>query len=384
MKRILIITRNFPPLVGGMERLVFNIYKQLRTHFDCDIVGPTGSGVVLQNGQKAWECRPSPVSVFIVTALLKSFWATARNEYQVCIAGSGVTALIAVIISRLRGIHSITFIHGLDLIANNRIYQKIFVPFIIYSDIVVANSHNTARLAEKVGVPGNKITILHPGVDMPEEKRGHRNFRESHNLQGKSLLLSVGRLIPRKGLAEFIRYSLPAVVRQHNNTAFVIIGSEPEDALDRGGQVLKDIKVAIAETGLEQHVILVGPVEESVLQAAYREADFFIFPLREMPGDVEGFGMVAVEAAAFGLPTIAFSEGGVSDAVKQGESGFLVAPGDYDAFSKIMINCLNNTVPAPSPASCRAFAERFQWDSFGDRLRRIVNSTPAQTSLETE
>jgi phosphatidylinositol alpha-1,6-mannosyltransferase len=380
MKRILIITRNFPPLVGGMERLVFNIYKQLRTHFDCDIVGPTGSGVVLQNGQKAWECRPSPVSVFIVTALLKSFWATARNEYQVCIAGSGVTALIAVIISRLRGIHSITFIHGLDLIANNRIYQKIFVPFIKYSDIVVANSHNTAWLAEKVGVPGNKITILHPGVDMPEEKRGHRNFRESHNLQGKSLLLSVGRLIPRKGLAEFIRYSLPAVVRQHNNTAFVIIGSEPEDALDRGGQVLKDIKAAIAETGLEQHVILVGQVEEPVLQAAYREADLFIFPLRGMPGDVEGFGMVAVEAAAFGLPTIAFSEGGVSDAVKQGESGFLVAPGDYDAFSKITINCLNNTVPAPSPACCRAFADRFQWDSFGDRLRRMVISTSAQAS----
>jgi len=384
MKRVLIITRNFPPLLGGMERLGFNIYKQLRTHFDCDIVGPTGSGAALQRGQKAWECRPSPVSVFIVTALLKSFWATARNKYQVCIAGSGVTALIAVIISRLRGIHSITFIHGLDLIANNRIYQNIFVPFIKYSDIVVANSHNTARLAEKVGVPGNKITILHPGVDMPEEIRGHRNFRESHNLQGKSLLLSVGRLIPRKGLAEFIRHSLPAVVRQHNNTTFVIIGSEPEDALDKGGRVLKDIQAAIVETGLEQHVILVGQVEESVLQAAYREADFFIFPLRETPGDVEGFGMVAVEAAAFGLPTIAFSEGGVCDAVKQGESGFLVAPGDYDAFSKTIINCLDNTVPAPSPASCRTFAGRFHWDRFGDRLRCIVISASAQASRETE
>ena len=384
MQRVLIITRNFPPLVGGMERLVFNIYKQLRTHFDCDIVGPTGCGVVLRNGLKAWECRPSPVSVFIVTALVKSFRATARNEYQVCIAGSGVTALIAVIISRLRGIHSITFIHGLDLVANNRIYQKIFVPFIKYSDTVVANSHNTARLAEKAGVPGNKITVLHPGVDMPEETRGDRNFRESHNLQGKSLLLSVGRLIPRKGLAEFIRYSLPAVIRQHNNTAFAIIGSEPEDALDRGGQVLKDIQAAIAETGLEQHVILAGRVEESVLQAAYREADFLIFPLRETPGDVEGFGMVAVEAAAFGLATIAFSEGGVSDAVKQGESGFLVAPGDYEAFSKTVINCLNNTVPAPSPDSCRAFAGRFHWDRFGDRLRHIVISTSAQASRETE
>jgi phosphatidylinositol alpha-1,6-mannosyltransferase len=384
MKRVLIITRNFPPLVGGMERLVFNIYTQLSTHFNCDIVGPTGSGVVLQNGMKAWECRPSPVSVFIVTALLKSFRATARNKYQVCIAGSGVTALIAVIISWLRGIPSITFIHGLDLIANNRIYQKIFVPFIKYSDVVVANSHNTAQLAEKAGVPVNKIIILHPGVDRPEEIQGHRNFRESHNLQDKSLLLSVGRLIPRKGLAEFIRNSLPAVVRQHNNTAFVIIGSEPEDALDSGGQVLKDIKAAIAETGLEQHVILVGQVEESILQAAYREADFFIFPLREMPGDVEGFGMVAVEAAAFGLPTIAFSEGGVSDAVKQDESGFLVTPGDYDAFSNTMINCLNKTVPAPSPASCRAFAERFNWNHFGDRLHHIVNSTSAQASLESE
>jgi phosphatidylinositol alpha-1,6-mannosyltransferase len=384
MKRFLLITRNFPPLIGGMERLVFNIYKQLAKHHDCDVIGPPGSGASVQDIHQSYECRLNPVPIFILSAIFKGIRASSSRNYRACIAGSGLTAPVAVIVSKIRGLKSITFVHGLDLIVRNRFYQLIFIPFIRRSDIVVANSHNTEKLAEQAGVLPEKIILLHPGVDLPGETPPQQEFRQQYQLQGKSILLSVGRLIPRKGLAEFIRHALPAIVEQHRNTILVIIGSEPENALSRSDKTLDAIKTAIRENSLEQHVLMTGHTDEHTLQAAYREADCFIFPLKDIPGDVEGFGMVAVEAAAHGLPTVAFSEGGVSDAVSEGESGFLISPGDYDTYSQTLIGCLKGTIAMPSASSCRAFAECFHWDNFGDRLRRIVNSTPAQTSLETE
>ena len=384
MKKLLLITRNFPPLVGGMERLVFNIYKQLAEQHVCDVIGPPGSGASVQDNHQSYECRLQPVPVFILSAIFKGLLASFSGNYRVCIAGSGLTAPAAVIVSKIRGLKSITFVHGLDLIVRNRIYQLTFIPFIRRSDIVVANSHNTARLAEQAGIPAENIVILHPGVDIPCGSQGVEKFRKQYKLEGKSLLLSAGRIIPRKGMAEFIRYALPAVIRKHTDTVLVIVGSEPENALNRTDNALEDIKSAIKDLGLEEHVLMTGRVDDNSLQAAYEEADCFIFPLREVPGDVEGFGMVAVEAAAYGLPTIAFAEGGVNDAISEGESGVLITPGDYEGFSRILIKYLDDPEVMPSPASCRAFAERFNWNHFGDRLRYIVNSTSAETSLETE
>ena len=384
MKRILIITRNFPPLIGGMERLVFNIYKQLAEQHDCDVIGPPGSRASVLDNHQSYECKLQPVSIFILSAIFKGLRASFSRKYGICIAGSGLTAPVAVIVSKIHDLKSITFVHGLDLIVRNRIYQSIFIPFIRRSDIVVANSRNTARLAEQAGIPTERIVILHPGTDMPDESQTVERFRKRYQLEGKSLLLSAGRLIPRKGLAEFIRYALPAVVRKHRDTVLVIVGSEPENALNRTDSVLEDIKSATEECDLAEHVLMTGRIDDNSLQAAYGEADCFIFPLREVPGDVEGFGMVAVEAAAHGLPTVAFAEGGVSDAVAEGESGFLVTPGDYEGFGRTLIKYLDDPDTMPSQASCRAFAERFNWNRFGDRLRHIINSTSAEASLETE
>jgi phosphatidylinositol alpha-1,6-mannosyltransferase len=383
MQKILIISRNFPPLIGGMERLVFNIYRQLGKQHECGVIGPPGSGSFLRSQNQSYECRLQPVPFFVLSATFKGLWASCRNKYTICIAGSGLTAPAVVIASKLCAMKSVTFVHGLDLIVKSRIYQLVFLPFIRRSDIVVANSHNTARLARKAGIPEEKIVVLHPGVDIPDKPSTRRDFRKQYNLEGKSLLLSAGRLVPRKGLAEFIRYSLPAVVERHEKTMLVIIGSEPENALKRTNSVVKDIQSAMEERGLEDNVLMTGRVDDDVLAAAYEEADCFVFPLLDVSGDVEGFGMVAVEAAAHGLPTIAFNAGGVGDAIAEGESGFLLAPGDYEGFGLALIKCLDDPGMMPPPASCRSFAERFDWDRFGEKLGRIINSPSAKASPES-
>ena len=374
MKKLLVISRNFPPLVGGMERLVLNIYKQLNSRFDCDLVGPRDSRKHVSGNHKVYECPLSPLPAFFVTALLKSSGAVANNNYSACIAGSGVTAPVALFASRLRKIPCITFVHGLDLIVKNRVYQKVFVPAIRRSDAVIANSANTARLAEAAGVNPDRIRILHPGVQLPETVRSGTAFRDHYHLRDRRLLLSVGRLIPRKGLAEFISQSLPAIVAAQPDTLLAIIGSEPENALQREDSVTRRIMDTIRDHRLEDHVLMIGRVDDDTLQAAFSESDLFVFPLRAVAGDVEGFGMVAVEAAALGLPCVAFSEGGVSDAIHPGRSGFLITSGDYHSFSQTVIGCLQGTIECPSSDSCREHAARFQWGTFGDKLADIVSS----------
>lgn len=374
MKKLLVISRNFPPLVGGMERLVLNIYEQLNNRFHCDLVGPRGSQESVSGNYKVYECMVTPLPAFLVTAMLKSIRAVAGNSYSACIAGSGVTAPIALLASRLRRIPCITFVHGLDLIVKNRTYQKVFMPAIRHSDMVIANSTNTARLAEEAGIDPSRISILHPGVQLPETAENGTTFRDRYHLHDRRILLSVGRLIPRKGLAEFISQSLPAIVASQPDTLLVIIGSEPENALQQGGSLTKHINDSIRDHHLEGNVLMIGHVDDDILQAAFSESDLFVFPLHAVAGDVEGFGMVAVEAAAFGLPCIAFSEGGVSDAIHPGRSGFLITSGDYQSFSQTIIGCFQGTIECPSPVSCREHAALFQWETFGDKLARIVTS----------
>jgi len=95
-----------------------------------------------------------------------------------------------------------------------------------------------------------------------------------------------------------------------------------------------------------------------------------IFPVIERPGDIEGFGMVAIEAAAHGTPTYAFAVGGVPDAVSDGISGQLLQPGDYCGMTAAALDALNQTKIYPK---CRDFAEKFAWPAFGEQLLQHVD-----------
>jgi phosphatidyl-myo-inositol dimannoside synthase len=120
------------------------------------------------------------------------------------------------------------------------------------------------------------------------------------------------------------------------------------------------------------HVRLLGAVDDQTLSDAYFGADVMVFPVLNLPGDVEGFGMVAIEAAAHGLPTVAFAIGGVPDAVADGESGWLVAPGDNGAFAKKVLALLDVPQRDEFAECCRHHAGRFEWSEFGQRLQMAV------------
>jgi phosphatidylinositol alpha-1,6-mannosyltransferase len=356
-----------------MERLNWNVYNELRAQFLCSVVGPWNCEASLGEEDKGFGCPVTPVSAFLITAFGRSIACAMNKEYSLCIAGSGVTAPIADAVRGLFNIPTITFIHGLDLVVNNRIYQQLFIPAIRRSDLVIANSHNTANLAITKGVSKYKIKVLFPGVKIPNLSSTNDNFRQQHKLEGKRILISVGRLVRRKGLVEFLKYSFPEILRECPDTVYIIVGSEPENSLKRDRGVLQELKTIIQERKLFDRVVLLGRVDEEILAQAYLAADLLVFPVRETPGDTEGFGMVAIEAAAYGLPTIGFAVGGLPDAVRHGYSGLLVKKEEYNELSAATIDYLGGNNDAITPHKCIEHAAEFSWENYGKKLRGICN-----------
>ena len=123
------------------------------------------------------------------------------------------------------------------------------------------------------------------------------------------------------------------------------------------------------EFDLAAQVQLLGHVTDDEIATLYSAADAFVFPLVDTPGDVEGFGMVAIEAAAHGTPTVAFDCGGVSDAVVNGQNGLLVPAGNYASFNDATLQLLQQS----SRDDARQFAAQFSWENYGARFQGCID-----------
>ena len=165
-----------------------------------------------------------------------------------------------------------------------------------------------------------------------------------------------------------MREVLPRVVARRPDAVLVVTGDVPKDALHAQAQTPEAILEDARRLGLDRNLRFTGPLVGPALDEAWYAADVHVFPVREIPGDPEGFGMVAIEAAAHGVPTVAYATGGVVDAVADGVSGRLVAPGDAEIFSHAILQLLIS----PGNAAIRAFAQGFTWDMFRKKVEAAL------------
>jgi phosphatidylinositol alpha-1,6-mannosyltransferase len=183
-----------------------------------------------------------------------------------------------------------------------------------HADVVVANSEFTRDELLKLGVAENRIHLIYPGVDVERFRPGLLcdDLKEVVGLaHNEKLILSVGRLSRRKGFDMVIR-SLPELISQGIAVRYAIIGiGEDQDYLTNLSR----------ELGVEDRVHLLGHVSPEDLPRWYNACDVFAMPNREINGDTEGFGMVFIEAAACGKPSLAGVAGGTGSAVIEGVTG---------------------------------------------------------------
>lgn len=371
----MLVTRNFPPLLGGMEKVNKHLLGALQPIWRTALCGPAGCAEYVPPRTEVREGRVKPLPLFLVATLWHAVHLAWQRKPEWVIAGSGLTAPIAWLAARCAGARVAVYLHGLDIVAPSRIYQWLWLPFIRRCDLALVNSANTAKLAQTRGVRSNTTHVLHPGTDLPELNEGAaRDFRARQDFGSRHLLLSVGRLTQRKGLVEFVTKALPAIAAYYPDVLLVVIGDEASDALHaRVGSERERILAAARMAGVEQNLRFIGRCDDPTLSAAYQAADVHIFPVLDLPGDVEGFGMVALESAAHGLTTVAFSVGGVPDAVLDGRTGNLVEPDNYVVLGEAVIRQLARAREDTTIAACREFAAGKAWSVFGERLRGLLD-----------
>lgn len=373
--RILLVTRNLPPLVGGMERLNWHIANELTRHADVQVIAPAGASSLRPPQTTLAEVPLHPLWRFLLASAWRAIRVAREWRPDIVVAGSGLTAPAAFMAARASGARAAVYLHGLDAALKHPLYRMFWHPAIRRMDTVIANSHPTAELARRLGVASRRLHIVHPGVEIPEVPRSAltlQAFRSRHGLGQSRLMLSVGRLTTRKGLREFVQHSLAAIVHEAPDILLVVVGDAPADSLHASVQTRESIQMTADAAGVGKHLRFLGMItDRDELACAYECAALHVFPVREIPGDPEGFGMVAIEAAAHGLPTVGFATGGIPDAVAEGVSGYLVPTGDY----RMLASRINQVMAGGAntlKTSSRAFAERFAWEKFGERIHAAL------------
>jgi glycosyltransferase involved in cell wall biosynthesis len=274
--KVLFIARRFPPSVGGMERFAFDL--------SCALEQQVELTKITWGGSNKWLPIVLPVFFF------RAFWRLMIDkDIEVIHIQDGVQAPMGWLLSRIFHKPYIVVAHGLDITYETLGYQKIILPFVRRASHIVSISRATHDEALSRGVLKDRASVItlgaHDDYGTPVSNKAQLSKALSIDLVGSKLLLTTGRLVKRKGVEWFVRNALPAIVEHEQKVIYLVVGEGTE----------KDaIASAVQETGLQQQVKLLGRVDNKTRSLLYQSSDIFVMPNIIVPGDMEGFGIVAL------------------------------------------------------------------------------------------
>jgi glycosyltransferase involved in cell wall biosynthesis len=361
MLKVLYITRKHPPSVGGMQRLSSELRAALSRHLCLKTI--------------AWGRSQSWLFIFLPLALVRAIVEFQRREpVSVVLIGDPVLAPLGVVLRKLFRKPILCVLHGLDLTYPNSIYQSIFIGCLRKLDAFVAISHGTRRLAIERGIDANRCSVIPVGIDPTRFANSHQpgNLSSCKGLpidqwksSGQLLLLTTGRLVPRKGVGWFIQEVFQELLRAYPNLRYLVVGSGPER---------RRIQRLVEKLKLTEHVRFLDQVSEDLLVYLYQSADIFVMPNMPIEGDYEGFGIVALEAAMNGLCVVAADIEGIAEAIEPGKNGWLVPAGDPAAYLQILRRLLSDQELRSSFAAGARnhILAHYRWDDIGIQYLKLI------------
>ena len=381
--RILVLTEHFLPSVGGSITWLVNTYGRYRPsdtiliasqHSGAEVIDPALPFRVERTAMTMADWDPTlPSSLSHYLQISRYVYASCRRNsiQQIHCAKVLPEGLVALFIKLVKRIPYLLYAHG-EEIQTGLTSRKLrwLIPKIYNSaSVIIANSRHTQALLQNIGVSPAKIHVIHPGVNLQLFDTGNRSsrvIREKYYLGDAPVLLTVGRLQRRKGHDMVIK-ALPLIRAQFPQATYLIVGAGEEFAYL---QALAD------EMGVADSVIFTGRVADEALLGYYAACDVFIMPNREIDGDIEGFGMVYLEASAAGKPVIGGRSGGTEDAILDGITGLRVDGTSVVQIADAVIALLND------PDTSRIMGERgrlrvereFSWESIVDKTHVLATT----------
>jgi len=326
--KLLMVAADFPPQVGGVSTYSLALARTLsEAGVDVSVVTP-----VPGPGRLTERMTVTRASMFLNVKYLKvlpltvlTIFACLRKRPDLLVLMKcNHEGIVGALARRLLGIRYVVAAYGSEILAfkANPLSGRFMAWLYRGAERVLVDSAYAGGLVADCGVAPGQIAVVHPGLDpvpdIPADPAGTAALRSGLGLERKRVLLTVSRIVRRKG-HDRVAEALARLKSDYPDLVWVIAGDGPDRSYVEG---------LVRSLGLDDRVRMIGrrPAEE--IDLLYRMADVFVMPSRQEGIDVEGFGIAFVEAALRRLPVVAGRHGGVPEAVGDGLSGILVDPSD--------------------------------------------------------
>jgi len=372
--RLLLVTQDFPPDVGGIQTYSWELSRRLAARAEAlHVVAPARPGAASVDASVPFpvqRVRGRP-DLLPLTALAAVPRLARRAQPHVAFHAQWQTVGASVLARMLTGWprRIVCAAHGRELLFNplpdtlgaRAAYDRVRRGLLQQVDAFLPVSRYTGGLLSDLGVPAARRHVVPNGTD-PERFRpvDGASLRRRLGLADHPLLLTVGRLVQRKGIDTMLR-ALPSVAEAAPQVQYLVAGTGPD----------RDRLTHIARAhDMTDRVRFLGQVPHDELPQYYSAADVFVMPSREAPPDVEGFGLVFLEANACGTPVIGARSGGIPDAVVDGETGLLVPPSSPEALAQAATSLLTDADrrAALGEHGRHRAATTLNWDRIGERI----------------
>lgn len=349
MRKTLLLSEIFPPVKGGSGRWFWEVYTRLPKEKVVVAAGQTESALEFDSTGHLSTYR-LPLSSFSwglksKTGLLY-YWHVYREvrrlikseKIEVIHCGRCLPeGFIGFIMKKLHGIPYICYIHGEDVetASTSRELSWIVNKALKGASKLICNSQNSAQiLLNQWHTDPLKTCVINPGVDakkftpVPKDEL----VKTTLEWQNRDVILTVGRLQERKGHDMLIK-ALPAIVDKYPQTLYAIIGH---------GEQKQYLQQLVETLCMQQHVVFMDEINDHQMIQCYQQCDVFVLPNRTVGKDIEGFGMVLVEAQACAKPVIAGDSGGTAETMLIGTSGVIIDCRTPEQLSQTLIKWLGD------------------------------------------
>jgi phosphatidylinositol alpha-1,6-mannosyltransferase len=378
VKNILIVTQDFPPVTGGIQTYMF----ELARHFL-----KRGHKVTVVCPGRADTPSPLPPEATVIRIRIHTSWLflplllrlpgiLRRGNYSHVLYAQWQAVLSESLVpSRSRRYRTLCLVHGREAL------RSIFGPLhnvlcrfaFRRVDDGIPNSRAVRELTRRAGRPACPLHLVHPAVDpglfRPVPGDGVAALRALYGITDGPVILGVARMVKRKNMEGMLR-AFPAVLREFPGARLVLVGDGPErEALGR----------LAGELGCADRVLFPGVIRHEPFIRAhgasiYSLADVFAMPCLGSDRDVEGFGIVYLEAGACEIPVVGSRVGGIPDAVVEGETGLLVDPARPEELEAAFLNLLGRPDRGKSlgVAARGRILRELTWEASGDAILALM------------
>ena len=357
----LIVTRSFPPEVGGMQNLMWGLTNELSKSYMLKVFADYFENHKAFDEQASFSIE----RVGGIKLLRKYRKAQLINEF---IKENKIKGIIADHWKSLELLKTnkkkICLIHSKEINHEKRTsLNKRVLNVLNNVDIVIANSRFTKDLAIKIGIDESRIIIINPGVETVQELDKKSLNKVENLLKHKSpILITISRFDKRKNHEKIIM-ALRNLKQIYSDIVYICVGYGDEE---------DNIKKLVEELGLNEQVMFFRDISDDLKNSLLARSNIFIMPSIIYKKSVEGFGIAYVEAAQYGIPSIGGIDGGASDAIDHEKTGLICDGNNLDEIYSSINSMLENKKYLEYGKAAKENSIKFRWDKIIEEYKKIL------------